>query len=636
MQTFPVRSARPLSLSALAWLTGTALAQGAVPALPIHAQHAMVVSIHHDATDAGVAMLRAGGNAVDAAVAVGFALAVVYPTAGNIGGGGFMLIRPGGAGSLNKGSEIKPHFLDYREKAPAAASANMYLDAAGNVTPKMSTVGSKASGVPGSVAGLTYAEKTYGRLGLKKVMEPAIKLAREGFVLSADEARTMHSSVLTQFSESKRIFQRDGNFYQAGDTFKQPELARTLERIAADPDDFYKGKLAEEIAAFEKSSGGLITAADLAAYQVKEREPLVGQYRGLEVLTSPPPSSGGIVLLEILNILQGYNMKSLPYPVPPMGPSMDRSPAQVHTLAEAFRRAYMDRGDYLGDPDFNTMPLKQMADPAYAAAWRRTIDPVKATPSATLKRPEGFMPEPPKVPSPPTYESHETTHFSVVDADGNAVSSTYTLNFGFGSGVTVAGLGFLLNDEMDDFASKMGVPNGFGLIQGPANAIAPGKRPLSSMTPTIVSEAPICVISGGGQNPPERPGAPMTFRERKDCYPGHVRLVLGTPGGSTIITTVANDLISIVDNGLDIQQAADAPRFHHQYLPDVLQFEKSFPVDVVNAMKATGYTTRREAEFDEKSAGVWGDSELIARDPKTGELTGGQDKRHHFGKAAGY
>jgi gamma-glutamyltranspeptidase/glutathione hydrolase len=257
------------------------------------------------------------------------------------------------------------------------------------------------------------------------------------------------------------------------------------------------------------------------------------------------------------------------------------------------------------------MPLAQMNNPAYAAAWRKTIDPVKPSPSATLVRPAGFMPEPPKI-LPDAHESPQTTQYSVVDADGNAVSTTYTLNFGFGSGVTVEGLGFLLNDEMDDFASKMGVPNGFGLIQGPANAIAPGKRPLSSMTPTIVSEPP------------------------HGSKPGKLRLVLGSPGGSTIITTVANDLISVVDNGLDIQAAADAPRFHHQYLPDTLQFEKAFPVDVVNQLKADGYSTKREAEFDEKSAGVWGDSELIEVDPKTGVLYGGQDKRHHFGKAAGY
>lgn len=585
------------ALAALAVLShGSWNASAQTP--PVRAQHAMVVSIHHDATDAGVEILRESGNAVDAAVAVGFALAVVYPAAGNIGGGGFMLIRPG-SGKLAHG---QPHFLDYREKAPAAANANMYLDAQGNVIPKMSTVGAKACGVPGTVAGLVYAERHYGRLGLAKVMQPAIRLASEGYVLSAEEARTLHSSLLAQFPESKKIFQRDGRYYAAGERFQQRELARTLLRIAKDPEDFYKGKMAQEIAAYERKVGGLITAADMAAYQVKERTPLIGEYRGLQVLTSPPPSSGGIVLLETLNILSGYDLPKL---------GGDRSPAQVHYITEAFRRAYMDRGDYLGDPDFNTMPLKQMADPAYAAAWRKTIDPVKPSPSATLVRPPGFMPEPPKQTAAP-HESTQTTHFSVVDEDGNAVASTYTLNFGFGNGMTVEGLGFLLNDEMDDFASKMGVPNGFGLIQGPANAIGPGKRPLSCMTPTIVSEMP------RGKNP------------------GKLRLVLGSPGGSTIITTVANDLISVVDNGLDIQAAADAPRFHHQYLPDVLQFEKAFPVATVNALKAAGYVTKREAEFDEKSAGVWGDSELIAVDQKTGELTGGQDKRHHFGKAAGY
>ncbi len=597
-----------LSAALVAAFSGRMVAQAAMPPVaPVRAAHAMVVSIHHDATDAGVKVLREGGNAVDAAVAVGFALAVVYPQAGNIGGGGFMLIRP----ASTKLAQGKARFLDYREKAPAAASANMYLDAAGNVVPKMSTVGPKASGVPGTVAGLVYAERHYGRLGLRKVMAPAIRLARQGYVLDPEVARSLHAANLTQFAESKRIFQRDGDFYTAGDRFKQPELARTLQRIAARPADFYKGRMAREIAAFEAANQGLITAADLAAYQVKERTPLVGSYRGLEVLTSPPPSSGGIVLIESLNILSGYDLPKL---------GADRSPAQVHYIAEAFRRAYMDRGDYLGDPDFNTMPLQQMADPAYAAAWRTTIDPVKPSPSATLVRPAGFMPEPPKLDALPAHESHETTQFSVVDKDGNAVSNTYTLNFTFGSGVTVAGLGFLLNDEMDDFASKMGVPNGFGLIQGPANAIAPGKRPLSSMTPTIVSEEPLVRYRHG----------------RRTMAPGKLRLVLGSPGGSTIITTVANDLISVVDNHLDIQAAADAPRFHHQYLPDILQFERAFPLDTIDALKAVGYPTRREAEFDEKSSGVWGDSELIAVDPKTGMLLGGQDKRHHFGKAAGY
>jgi gamma-glutamyltranspeptidase/glutathione hydrolase len=573
----------------------------------------MVVSIHHDATDAGVEILRQGGNAVDAAVAVGFALAVVYPAAGNIGGGGFMLIRPS-SNALNHG---KPTFLDYREEAPAAATANMYLDAQGNLIPKASITGPHASGVPGTVAGLTYAEQHFGRLTLAKVLAPAIRLARDGYVLSAEEADDLQSTNLTQFPASRRIFQRDGNFYKAGETFKQPELADTLTRIAANPSDFYKGKLAAQIATFEAANQGLITAQDLAHYEVKERTPLTGFYHGLEVLTSPPPSSGGIALIEILNILSGYNLPKL---------GADRSPDQIHYIVEAFRRAYMDRTDYLGDPDFNTLPLAEMAQPYYADAWRKTIDPLKPTPSADLVRPAGYLPDPSTVLH-SQKESNETTHFSVVDADGNAVSNTYTLNFGFGSGVTVDPLGFLLNDEMDDFTSKPGAPNAFGLIQSAANAIAPGHRPLSCMTPTIVSDPPITDLYGPISKPGSTP--PPT-------HPGKLRLVLGSPGGSTIMTTVANDLISVVDNHLNIQSAADAPRFHHQYLPDILQFEKAFPIPTVDAMKARGYTTRRAAEFDEKSEGVWGDSELIAVDPTTGELLGGHDHRHSFGKAAGY
>src|ERR1700679_1589316 len=402
---------------------------------PVRADHAMVVTIHHDATDAGLEILREGGNAVDAAVAVGFALAVVYPAAGNIGGGGFMLIRP----PSNKIAHRQPpllHYPDYREEAPAAASANMYLDANGNLIPKMSITGSHASGVPGTVAGLTYAEQHFGRLTLAKVMAPAIRLAHDGYTLSAEEAAELHSTNLTQFPSSRAVFQRNGNFYQPGDRFKQPELADTLTRIAANPNDFYHGKLAAQIAAFEAANQGLITAQDLAHYQVKERTPLIGHYHGLEVLTSPPPSSGGIALIEILNILSGYNLPKL---------GSDRSPDQIHIITEAFRRAYMDRGDYLGDPDFNKMPLAQMANPAYAAAWRKTIAPINPPPSPPLRRPPGFMPAA-STPLHPHYESNETTHFSIVDADGNAVSSTYTLNFGFGSGVTVAPLGFLLND----------------------------------------------------------------------------------------------------------------------------------------------------------------------------------------------
>jgi gamma-glutamyltranspeptidase/glutathione hydrolase len=555
---------------------------------PTLAKHAMVVSIHHCASDAGVEILKAGGNAVDAAVAVGFALAVVFPQAGNIGGGGFMLIR------MHNGDA---HFVDYREQAPAAATADMYLDAQKNVVPGLSTLGYQSIGVPGTVAGLVYAEKTYGRLPLAKVMAPAIKLAREGYILSDEEARNLAvAKNIAAFPDSRRLFQRDGNFLKTGDRFIQPELARTLTRIAADPATFYTGMMAAELAASIQQGGGLITATDLAAYKVRDRVPLTGSYRGYNILTAPPPSSGGIVLLEILNILSGYDL----------GKMGDRTPQQVHIIIEAFRRAYMDRADYLGDPDFVSMPLSQMANPAYAAAWRKSIDAVSPSPSATLQRPAGFLPPPPAVTNATAHESTQTTHFSVVDAEGNAVSNTYTLNNYFGSGVTAGSLGFLLNDEMDDFTSKPGVPNQFDLIQSSANAIAPGKRPLSAMTPTMVLKN------------------------------GKLLLVLGSPGGSTIITTVANDIISILDNGLNVQQAADAPRFHHQYLPDVLQVEKAFPLSVADALKSTGYTVTRNNQADEKNPGVWGDSQMIYIDPKTHTLMGADDQRHKFGKATGY
>jgi gamma-glutamyltranspeptidase / glutathione hydrolase len=560
--------------------------------VPVRTQHAMVVTIHHDATDAGVEILKQGGNAVDAAVAVGFALAVVHPAAGNIGGGGFMLIRD---------KHGKTHFIDYREKAPAAASRDMYLDAQGNVIPDMSLVGYKASGVPGSVAGLAYAQKHYGKLTLAQDMAPAIKLATDGYTLTIEEARALHSKTLSGFPVSAKIFQRDGDFYREGDTFKQPELAATLTRISKDPDDFYKGALAHQIADFEKAGGGLITAEDLAAYQVKERIPIRGKYHGFDVITAPPPSSGGIILVEILNILSTYDL-------PKLGP--DRSAAQVHIIAEAFRRAYKDRGDYLGDPDFNTLPIKQMANPKYAAAWRSSIDPSKPTPSKDLVRPAGFMPPPPQAAA--VKESTQTTHYSIVDADGTAVSTTTTLNGGFGSGVTVEGLGFLMNNEMDDFTSKVGVPNVYGLIQSTANSIGPGKRPLSAMTPTILT-------------------TPSHWYK-----PGKLAYVLGTPGGSTIITTVANNIISTIDNGLNIQQAADAPRFHHQYLPDRIDLEKKFSPDVAAQLAAMGYTINRLAVADEHNPGTWGDSELIAIDPKTYELLGGHDSRRAYGKAAGY
>lgn len=578
-----------VSISSLALALSSAIAAAQTEDTPpTLARHAMVVSIHHDASDAGVEILKAGGNAVDAAVAVGFALAVVYPQAGNLGGGGFMLVR------MKTG---EAHFLDYRERAPAAATVKMYLDAKGNVVPHLSTTGYKAIGVPGTVAGLIYAEKTYGRLTPAQVMAPAIRFARDGYILSDEEARSFVSAKnLARFPASRRIFQRNGHYFKSGDRFTQPELASTLQRIAADPASFYHGRIAAELAASIRKGGGVITTADLAAYSVKDREPLTGSYRGYQILTAPPPSAGGVVLLEILNILSGYDLSK-------MG---DRTPQQVHFITEAFRRAYKDRADYLGDPDFVTMPVQQLISPAYAAAWRKSIDRVRPSPSATLTRPSGFLPPPPVAKRSVAHQSSQTTHFSVVDAEGNAVSSTYTLNNTFGCGVTAGSLGFLLNDEMDDFTTRPGTPNMYGLIQSPANAIAPGKRPLSNMTPTIVL----------------KDGIPL--------------LVLGSPGGATIITTIANDIVSILDNGLNVQQAADAPRFHHQYLPDTLQVEKTFPLPVLDTLKASGYQVSRVNEADEKNPGVWGDSEMIYIDPSSGTLLGGHDQRHHFGKAEGY
>ena len=552
--------------------------------VPARAQHGMVVSVHHDASDVGVAILKEGGNAVDAAVATGFALAVVHPIAGNLGGGGFLLLRTHDGHST---------FIDFREEAPLAATADMYLDKNGNVRsendPQGSITGYRAIATPGSVAGLAYAEKKYGKLGLKRVIAPAIKLAEDGFTLSAEEAGELHDKGLTQFSDSKRIFQRDGKFYAAGETFKQPELARTLRRIAENPDDFYHGKLAAELVADLQKGGGIIKPEDLAHYTVKERVPVTGHFHGYTVISAPPPSSGGIVMISALNILEPYDLKK-------MG---DRSPEWIHTVTEAYRRAYMDRAEYLGDPDFNAIPVTKLIDPQYDTAWRKSITD-KATPSAELKRPEGFLPPPPTTPGHLAKDHPDTTHFSVVDAEGNAVAVTTTLNNSFGSYVTAGSLGFLLNDEMDDFAAKLNTPNMFGLIQGPADAIAPEKRPLSAMTPTIILDAD-----------------------------GKLRYVLGSPGGSRIITTVANIFLSAAEGGLNIQQAVDAPRFHHQYLPDKLGIEPGFAPATVNALKAEGYDISQ-------ARGHWSNGECIAIDPATGELLGGQDHRSHYGKAAGY
>ena len=574
---------RPLALCSLCALLTATLA--AAPLRPTHAPHAIVTSIHELASRAGVEVLRSGGNAVDAAVATGFALAVVYPRAGNLGGGGFLLLRNAGG---------KTRFIDFREKAPAAATENMYLDAHGNVIPDSSkdssVVGYKSIGVPGSVAGLVYAEKQYGKLSLGKVIAPAIKLARDGFPLAYEDAQALQEDkYLAQFPESKRIFQRDGNYYQPGELFKQPELAHTLERIAKNPDEFYHGAMARELAAAIYKGGGLVTSADLAAYEVKEREPIRGSYRGYDIISAPPPSSGGVALVEILNILEGFDLAKFG----------NRSADAIHLEAEAFRRAFYDRTEFMGDPDFAKVPVAQLIDKKYAAAWRDSIDPNHASVSRDLKRPPIFNELERVAQSRPTAirEPENTTHYSVVDAEGNAVAVTTTLNDSFGSRVTAAGLGFLLNDEMDDFAAKQGVPNNYGLIQGPANAIGPGKRPLSAMTPTIVL---------------------------KD---GKLFLVLGSPGGPTITTTVANVLIGVVDFSLDIQEAVNAPRFHHQWLPDEILVEDRLSPDTMNLLHSKGHKLNVRH--------FWGDGECIMVDPKTGERLGASDGRNN-GKAVGY
>ena len=552
----------------------------AAPLRPVHAQHAMVASVHGLASQAGVEIMQAGGNAVDAAVAVGFALAVVHPQAGNLGGGGFMLIRT---------AEGATHFIDYREKAPAAATANMYLDAQGNVIPDASTLGYRAIGVPGSVAGMVYAEKKYGKLTLQQVIAPAIRLARDGYALAYEDARDLQDEDLGKFPESKRVFQRNGDYYQPGEMLRQPELARTLERIAKNPEDFYHGDLARELAAAVQHGGGLVTVDDLAHYEVKEREAIRGTYRGYDIISAPPPSSGGTALVEILNILEGYDLAKLG----------NRSAASIHLAAEAFRRAFYDRAEFMGDPDFAKIPVAQLIDKKYGVAWRESIDPSHASASKDLKRPAIFS-ELEQVAAARPWSGREpenTTHYSVIDPAGEAVAVTTTLNDSFGAHVTAEGLGFLLNNEMDDFSSKPGVPNMYGLIQGPANAIGPGKRPLSAMTPTIVL---------------------------KD---GKVFLILGSPGGPTIITTVANILMGVVDYGLDIQEAVNAPRYHHQWMPDAILMEERISPDTVGLLEGRGHKIRMQH--------FWGDGECIMIDPKTGERLGASDGRNN-GKAVGY
>ncbi len=558
---------------------------------PVHAEHGMVVTVHQLASQVGVEIMQSGGNAIDAAVATGFALAVVHSPAGNIGGGGFMLIRM---------ADGATHFLDYREKAPAAATRDMYLDAQGNVIPGASEIGYKSIGVPGSVAGMVYAEKKWGKLTLKQVMAPAIKLARDGYALTWGEAQDFHDRGLAQFAESRRVFQRNGDYYKPGEIFRQPDLARTLTRIAENPDDFYHGALARELAAAMQKGGGLITADDLARYEVKEREPVRGTYRGYEVISAPPPSSGGTVLIESLNILEGYDLTK-------MG---DRSAESIHFTVEAFRRAFFDRAEFMGDPDFSKIPVPQLIDKKYANAWRESIDLAHASVSKELKRPTIFSEletyAAAHLPAAAPHESNHTTHYSLMDAEGNAVAVTTTINDWFGSKVTADGLGFLLNDEMDDFSAKPGAPNGDGLIQGLANAIGPDKRPLSSMTPTII------------------------------VHDDKTVMVLGSPGSSKIITTVANVLMGVVDYGMNIQEAVNAPRFHNQWLPDVVNVEKWFSPDTIGMLENMGYKIETGLHSGSIFEPYWSDAECIAVNEKTGDRLGATDGRNSNGKAVGY
>jgi gamma-glutamyltranspeptidase/glutathione hydrolase len=534
-----------LSINCLAMVAGAATRQ------PARARHAMVVTREAHATSVGVEILQSGGNAIDAAVAVGFALAVTHPSAGNLGGGGFLLAR------FADGRTV---FLDFRERAPRKASRDMYLDARGKVT-RDSTVGYRAAGVPGTVRGLELAWKKYGRKPWTELVTPAVQLASKGFPVSFALSRSLRAScdLLGRFPESRRIFLNGGLYYDPGDLLLQPELAATLERIRErGAQDFYEGETARLLTAGMEAHDGLITLADLKSYAVVERQPLTGSYRGCSIITAPPPSSGGVGILQMLGVLENSGYEK----------SGAGSADSLHFLAEAMRRYFADRSEYLGDPDFVNVPVSGLLGPGYIAGLRRSIDPRRATPSRDLRAGK-----------PAPTEGSETTHYSIVDTEGNVVAVTYTLNGGYGSGVTAAKLGFLLNNEMDDFAAKPGTPNLYGLVQGEANAIQPEKRPLSSMTPTIV------------------------LRD------GRFYLVLGSPGGPTIINTVLQVLVNIVDFGMNVQEAVDSPRIHHQWLPDELRMEHGFSPDTVSLLKSRGHRIRTVSSMGEVAAilsdGVW-------------------------------
>jgi gamma-glutamyltranspeptidase/glutathione hydrolase len=540
---------------------------------PVRARHGIVASTSPIASRVGADIMQRGGNAIDAAVAVGLALAVTWPSAGNLGGGGFMMIR-----RANGDTEI----VDYRERAPLAASRDMYLDKDGNVIKDASTVGYKAIGVPGSVAGLALALQRHGKLKWADVIEPARRLADAGFEVPLHVARSLRASsdLLSRFPESQRIFLRDGKNYDEGERFKQPELAATLARLKAKgPREFYEGDTARRIVEDVQANGGLITAQDLKEYEPTIRKPLHGTYRGYEILTMPPPSSGGVALIEMLNMLEPYNLAE-------MEPN---SSDAIHLMVEIERRAFADRAAFLGDTDFvNSVPISGLVAKDYAANAIKTIKPDRATPSGDIR--EG---------NPVAYESPETTHFTVIDEEGNVVSNTYTLNNSYGSGVTARGTGVLLNNEMDDFTSKPGVPNAYGLLQSENNAIAPRKRPLSAMTPTIVL---------------------------KD---GKVVFAIGSPGGPTIINTVFQVIVNVLDFGMNLQQAIDAPRYHHQWMPDHIRWEPyGLNADTRKALEARGHKLADKP-------GYMGDAEGVMIEAQTGVRLGASDPRLG-GAAVGY
>ncbi len=544
---------------------------------PVRAPHGMVASTSKLASQVGVDVLKRGGNAVDAAIAVAFALAVTYPAAGNLGGGGFMMIR------LKDGRATA---IDYREMAPAAATRNVYLDERGDLIKGegSSIVGYRAAGVPGTVAGMELALKKYGsgRLTWAQLIEPSRRLAAEGFPLSYSLARSLrgNSPMLEPYPDSKKIHLNNGNFYGEGDIWRQPELAATFTRLQRrGAREFYEGRTAQLIADDMKRNHGLITLEDMRGYVAKEREPLRTTYRGYEVISMPPPSSGGAVLIEILNILEGYDLRRLGW----------SSSERYHLMTEAMRRAFADRAEYMGDADFVNVPIKGMIDKAYAERQRSSIRMDRASTSEQVRagRPTGA-------------ESEETTHFTVVDAEGNVVSNTYTLNGSFGSGVVARGTGVLLNNEMDDFAAKPGFPNSYGLIQGERNAVAPRKRPLSAMTPTFVM--------------------------RRD---GALWFAVGSPGGPTIINTVLQVITNVVDFDMNIQQAIDAPRIHHQWLPDEIVYEPyGMSADTSRALESRGHKLTEKPRY-------MGDAQGIMIEEKTGVRLGASDPRND-GVPAGY